>query len=141
MGCATPDYSGLFFSDVEELVAYALWNEKGVSLFHLVIVILLGEVTEDVTGGTIKDLVCLLVTRIKAPRLPREKFGNTECQTLRSEILADELPFVHKGFRRFGRLDDPSGFHKSLPFFARSVRLVEAAIGFTSPNVQMTLQK
>ena len=61
------------FSHVEELVAYTLWDEKGVSFLHLVIPVLLREVTEDMTGSAVEDLVCLLVTRVEAADLPREQ--------------------------------------------------------------------
>jgi hypothetical protein len=118
MRSAAPDDDGLFFSHVEELVTYTLRDEEGVSLPHLVVPVLLQEVTEDVAGGTIKDLICFLVTPVEAAELPRKQFGNAERQPLRAEILADELPLVHKDFCRYCRFKDPAGFHNSLPCLA-----------------------
>src|SRR5512143_3969446 len=111
---AAPDDRGLFFSHVEKFVTHTLRDQEGVSLFHLVVPVLLRKVTENVAGGTIKDLIRLLVACVETADLTREQFGNAERQPLRAEILAYELPFVHKGLCRFCRFKDPPGFH--IPF-------------------------
>jgi hypothetical protein len=113
MGRAAPgDYSH-FFPNVEKLMAGFRGNQKGVTLFHFVIVVIFGEVAQHMPLNTEEYFVSFSVAAIQTADFAWLQNGHAESDFLGGEILPNKLILIHSGNRVF-QMDNFATLHRLL---------------------------